>query len=134
MVVRIIKKVLSWLLFLGLFILATQTCPSKATHEKKVTAAIQQEVKRQVLLSASGDGGTPFPWIWEKVASVAAKLTASYAKKRFAVDDFWIFSVGSVSDTEGFHLMSFGIFNHVFVFPMYVDRIARVIISDIEKT
>lgn len=132
---KYLKSVISGLLFLGLFILATQTCPTRSAHERRISETIRKEVKRQAMLELSHDADNPFyVWIIEKASSWVAKKAASYTKKLVSVDDFWVFSIGSVTDPDGFHLMSVGVFDHVFVFPMYVGSIARSIIADNDKS
>lgn len=130
---KYLKSVITGLLSLGIFILATQTCPTKKAHEVKVTESIKKEVKRQAILGLSQDVESPFLlWLIEKASGVVANKAASFTKKMMSVDDFWVVSVGSVSAPNGFHLVSIGAFDHVFVFPMYVDFAARSIIEELK--
>ena len=117
---KTIKAIVSSLVSLGLFILAVCTCPDEQAHKDKVTDTIKKEIQRRADLSEATD-------LFERVAiqglaKVAKLVVPPYVNKHLIVDEFWVFSIGTIN-TDGPHFLSLGVYNTVFVFPMYIDGV-----------
>lgn len=118
---KTIKAIVSSLVSLGLFILAVCTCPDEQAHKDKVTATIKKEIQRRADLSASNTDMDPIERAAIRTLAKVAKLVVpQYVKKHLIVDEFWVFSIGTIN-VDGPHFLSLGVYNTVFVFPMYID-------------
>ncbi len=121
---KTIKAIVSSLISLGLFILAVCTCPTEEAHKAKVSATVQKEIQRRADLSKTSDMSILERAAIELLARAAKTTVPRYVKNHLIVDGFWLFSIGTIN-TDGTHFLSFGVFNTVFVFPMYMDEIVN---------
>ena len=118
---KTVKAIVSSLVSLGLFILAVCTCPDEMAHKEKVSATVQKEIQRQADLSvSSSDAGLIERAAIQALAKVAKTVVPRYVKSHLIVDEFWVVSIGTIN-TDGPHFLSLGVYNTVFVFPMYVE-------------
>ena len=119
---KTIKAIVSSLVSLGLFILAVCTCPGEKAHKDKVTATIKKEIQRGADLSKTSEKGPIERGAIQALAELGKLSTPTYVKTHLIVDKFWVFSIGTIND-NGPHFCSLGVYNTVFVFPMYMDQI-----------
>ena len=117
-----VRAIVSSVISLGLFILAVVTCPGATAHKDKVVATIRKEIKRQADLSKT-EGEIIGNAVISGLAAVESAVVPGYVKNHMVVDEFWFFSIGTFNDSDGPHFLSLGIYNTVFVFPMYLDVI-----------
>ena len=120
--IKALKAIISSLVSLGLVILAACTCPNEDEHKKKVVETIRKEIKRSAQLSKE-DGQIVANAFISGMASIESTIIPAIVKRRMIVDEFWLFSIGTINDSEGPHLVSIGVFNTVFVFPMYLGYV-----------
>jgi hypothetical protein len=122
---KTIKAIVSSLISLGLLILAVYTCPTEEAHKAKVTATVKKEIQRRADLSLSNaDAGPVERAALQALVKIAKTVVPRYVKNHLIVDELWLFSIGTIN-TDGTHFLSFGVFNTVFVFPMYMDEIVN---------
>lgn len=91
---------------LALFIILAATCPKSDAHKQKVSehiiAAINQEA-----FSMSTEIGALSTFLFPNV-------TKYLTDNLLTINDYIIFSIGRVYDSEEWHIVSIGLFNHVF--------------------
>ena len=116
---KTVKWVISTILTIGLIVVAAMTCPGKAKHKRVVSNTIKKEIQR-MYDNQKDDSSIVMNLIIEGTSKLEKWLSGAEVEKRLIVDDFWLFSVGSMTDSDGIHIVSLGMFDHVFVFPMYV--------------
>ncbi len=119
---KAIKSIVSSVISLGLFILAVVTCPGETAHKNKVSETIKKEIKRQADLNKI-EGAVVGNLFISGMAAIESAVVPNYVKNHLIVDKFWFFSIGTVNDSNGAHFLSLGVYDTVFVFPMYIDAI-----------
>ena len=119
-----VKWIVSTVITLVLIAVAAMTCPSESAHKRRVTDTIKKEIKREYS-SYKEDGNFFLNILLSGVSSVERLTVSSYINNNLIVDDFWLFSIGSIPDSEGSHLTSLGVFDHVFVSPLYVETLVN---------
>ena len=119
---KTIKAIVSSLVSLGLLILAVCTCPGETAHKDKVSETIKKEIKRRADLTKI-EGEVVGNLLISGMAAIESALIPNYVKSHLIVDKFWFFSIGTFNDSNGAHLLSLGVYDTVFVFPMYIDGI-----------
>ena len=119
---KAIKSIISSVISLGLFILAVVTCPGETAHKNKVSETLKKEIKRYADLSKT-EGEVVGNLLISGMAAIESATVPNYVKNHLIVDKFWFFSIGTINDSDGAHLLSVGVYDTVFVFPMYIESV-----------
>lgn len=126
---KLIKWIVSLIVNIGLIVVAALTCPDEKMHKRVVTDTVKNEIQRQYDLQ-KGNGSIIEDLLYSGISSLESWTVGPLVNKQLIVDNFWLFSIGSTTDSDGPHWVSLGIFNHVFVFPMYVRKFVHIVAED----
>lgn len=121
---KVVKWAVSLIVTVGLVAVAAMTCPGVSQHKRVVKETIKKEIKREFDMQKE-EGGLILNWMIEGASTLERWFVSTAVERDLIVDDFWLFSVGSMTDSNGIHMVSIGVFDHVFVFPMYVRQLVH---------
>lgn len=104
------KQTKAWIItsggILALLIILVATCPKSDTHKQKVAESISTAINQEAFQKSAEIGALS--------AFLVPNMTKYLTDNLLTVKDYVIFSVGKVYDSEKWHIVSVGVFNHVF--------------------
>lgn len=104
------KQKKAWMITLGgiiaLLIIMVATCPKSDAHKQKVAESISAAINQEAFSKSAEIGALS--------AFLVPNVTKYLTENLLTVKDYVIFSVGKVYDSEKWHIVSIGVFNHVF--------------------
>ncbi|MBQ9713654.1 MAG: hypothetical protein IJV54_15350 [Bacteroidales bacterium] len=114
---KFIKRVITLLLVVGLFVTAALTKPDLAKHRKVLTESVRKELRQQVVPSA--EGNPLLEILLSGASSVGAGVASLAAWLTMYTKDYVFFNLGYVSESDG--PLTLGILGQVIVFPWVRD-------------
>lgn len=104
------KKILTSIIFVLIFAFLMVTCPSKREHQEELKNTLSNVVDDYLLETVDKDSEE-----WLMLGSLlASEVISRYVDNKLKVDNYFIFSIGSVHYKGKTNKVSFGILNHVF--------------------
>lgn len=92
---------------------AGMTCPDKQQHKDAIVNAIRCDVEEEKYETEA----------MKLVSAVRGKILGGIMKNAMFVDDYVLYSVGSVVFDDESRVVSIGVFGHVFVLKSRIDKI-----------
>jgi len=100
------KKLIAFIVFIGLIVLLAMTCPDEKQHRETISARFSAAAKQKV----SEELGSSIAILGGGLTKLGAKLAVNEA---IQVDDYFIFSVGKTIGDKP-RVVSVGLLNKVF--------------------
>ena len=104
------KLFVSILVLLALGAAAALTCPDKEAHKKAISEVVKESVKDGL----GGDDAEDSLGLIEGIASIGSSLSEAFLESQLTVDNYLVYSVGSIRHGKESDTVSVGVFGHVF--------------------